>query len=156
MDVKKTSSPSIDGHLRRRAGMPKKTARARTAPPAGVQNGFAGLLSAVVAGVVLMVNTSVCAVVPLMVTDAVARPHVGGSTAPEGEVVIAQVIATAPVNPPYGVAVIVEVLPVVAPGITAILPLLVRAKLGTGGVVTLTITVVITVIAPDDPVTVIV
>jgi hypothetical protein len=136
--------------------MPKKIIRARTAPPAEGQKGLARLLSAVVGAVVLMVTTSVCAVVPLMVTEAVARLHVGRSAAPAGEELMAQLIATAPVNPPDGVTVIVELLPVVAPGITVMLPLLVRAKLGVGAAVTLTVTVVVCVIEPEVPVTVIV
>lgn len=151
METKNTSSPTIDSHLRRRAGMPKKNTRAKTAPPADDHNELAGLLSAVVAGVVFTVNTSVCAVVPLMATDGAARLHVGRSLAPEGELVMEQVIATAPVNPPAGVTVIREVLPVVAPGLKLILPPLVRAKLG--GAVTLTVTEVNCVNDPEMPVT---
>jgi hypothetical protein len=65
---------------------------------------------------------------------------------------MAQVIATAPVNPPDGVTVMVEVLPVVAPGLVKVmLPLLVRAMLGGG--VTVTVTVVVCVNAPEVPVT---
>ena len=131
--------------------MPNKNTRARTAPPVDGQNGLAGLLSEVVAGVVLTVNMSVCAVAPLTVTDGVARPHVGRSLAPAGELVIAQVIATAPVNPPDGVTVMVEVLPVVAPGLTVTLLLLVRAKLG--GKTTFTVTVVNCAKEPEMPVT---
>jgi hypothetical protein len=130
--------------------MPKKTTRARTALPVDGQNGLAGLLSDVVAGVVLTVNASVCAVAPLMVTDAAARLHVGKSTAAVGEAVMVQVIATAPVNPPDGVTVMVEVLPVVAPGLKVMLALLVRAKLG--GAATLTVTVVDCVNEPEMPV----
>ncbi len=156
MEARKTSIPSIDSHLRRRAGMPKNNTRASTAPPAEGQKGLfgsLGLLSAVAAPVVFTVNTSVCAVVPLTVTDADARLHVGRSAAPVGEELMVQLIATAPVNPPDGVTLIVEVLPVVAPGLTVILPLLVRAKLGTGAAVTLTVTVVVWAIEPEVPVT---
>jgi hypothetical protein len=64
---------------------------------------------------------------------------------------MAQVIATAPVNPPDGVTVMVEVLPVVAPGLTVMLLPLVRAKLG--GAATLTVTVVDCANEPEVPVT---
>jgi hypothetical protein len=131
--------------------MPKKITRASAAPPVDGQNELAGLLSAVVAGVVPKVKTSVCADVPLMVTEGVARLHVGRSLAPDGELVMAQVIATAPVNPPDGVTVMVEVLPVVAPGLTVMLLPLVRAKLG--GAATLTVTVVDCANEPEVPVT---
>ena len=60
------------------------------------------------------VSTSVCAAVLLIVTDGDARLHVAGLVAPDGPLT-AQVRPTAPVNPPEGVTVIVDVLPVVAP-----------------------------------------
>jgi hypothetical protein len=49
--------------------------------------------------------------------------HVTGLVAPLGEVVTAQLRSTAPVNPPAGVTLIVEVLPVVAPWVTTMFPL---------------------------------
>jgi hypothetical protein len=73
------------------------------------------------------VSVEVCAVVPLMVTEVGLRLHVGRLAAPEGEVVTAQVSVTAPVNEFAGVTVMVEV--VLAPGTTAMAPLLVRVKL---------------------------
>jgi acyl dehydratase len=72
-----------------------------------------------------MVKVEVCAAVPAMVTDVGERLQVAGSLAAVG--LIEQVRATAPVNPPEGVTVMVEVLPVVAPGLTVIGPLFVRA-----------------------------
>ena len=54
--------------------------------------------------------------------------HVTGLVAPVGPVT-AQLRLTFPVNPPDGVALIVEVLPV-APWITVMFPLLVSAKPG--------------------------
>ena len=144
IETKKTSRPSIDNQLRLRAGMPKKNTIARTAPPADGQKSFIGLLRAVVAAVVPIVSTSVCAVVPLIVTDAEAKLHVAGSVA--ALVVMVQVMATAPVNPPVGVTVIVEVLPLVAPGLTVMLPLFVSVKLGAA--VTVAVTVVVCVIVP--------
>ena len=77
---------------------------------------------------VVMVSVLVAAVVPEMVTGEVTKQV--GSTFPAGGFVSAQVRFTPPVNPFDGVAVIVEVLPVVAPGLTVIPPLLVSAKPG--------------------------
>lgn len=53
---------------------------------------------------------------------------VGGFVAPAGLVATAAVKATLPVNPPLGVTVMVEVLPLPAPRETAIEPLLLSAK----------------------------
>lgn len=77
-----------------------------------------GRTEAVVDGaVVLMVSVAVPAVAPVIFTGVVApKLKVGKSRAPEGLEVIAAVSATLPVNPPLGVTVMVEVLPVVAPG----------------------------------------
>jgi hypothetical protein len=70
-----------------------------------------------VGAVVYTVNVAVCAVAPLIVTEAGERLHVAGSLAAVG--VMAQLRLTMPVNPPVpGVTVIVEVFPVVAPGAT--------------------------------------
>jgi hypothetical protein len=83
----------------------------------------------VVAAVVDTVNVAVCAVVPLkFVNEAGERLHVAGSLAAVG--VMAQVSATVPVNPPDGVTLIVEVLPVVAPGLTVMAPLWPGRKTG--------------------------
>jgi hypothetical protein len=90
---------------------------ARAALPANGQNGFPAWFRAEVAAVVFTVSVVVCATAPVIV--AVARtPHVAGSLAATG--VIAQLRLTAPVNPPDGVNVMVEVFPVVAPGATVI------------------------------------
>jgi hypothetical protein len=66
--------------------------------------------------------------VPLIVTEVGDRMHVG-LVALERVVVTAQVSATVPVNEFDGVTVMVEVFPLVAPGLTEIVPLLVSAKL---------------------------
>jgi hypothetical protein len=66
--------------------------------------------------------------VPLIVTDVGDRLHVG-LVALERVVVTAQVRETAPVNEFDGVTVMVEVFPLVAPGLTEIVALLVSAKL---------------------------
>jgi hypothetical protein len=76
---------------------------------------------------VAAVSVAVCAVVLLIVTEAGERLHVVGLAAPEGEVVIAQVRVTAPVNEFAGVTVMVEA--PLAPGLTEMTPLLVRVKL---------------------------
>jgi hypothetical protein len=79
--------------------------------------------------VVAAVSVDVCAAVPLMVTEAGERLQVAGLVAPEGAVETAQVSATLPVNEFAGVTVIVAVLPVVAPGLKVMFPLLERVKL---------------------------
>src|ERR1039458_8417159 len=111
--------------------MPKKIRQASVAPPAayqGVPRSLGRTKAEVVAAVVATVSVEVCAVAPLMVTEAGERLHVAGSLAATG--LTAQVRATAPVSPFEGVTVIVELLPVVAPGTTVMLPLLVKAKPG--------------------------
>ena len=66
-----------------------------------------------------MVSVAVTADVPVMLTGLV-EPKLsgGGSWAPDGLDVIAAVSVTLPVKPPPGVTVIVEVFPLVAPGLT--------------------------------------
>jgi hypothetical protein len=111
----------------------------------------------VVDAVVLTIKVPVPAEAPVMLTgDELPKLNVGGSVAPLGLDVRAAVNVTLPVNPPLGVTVIVEVLPVVAPELTVMLPPLDRAKLGVGtNAVTVTLTTVVWVIEPDVPVTVI-
>lgn len=75
-----------------------------------------------------MLSVEVCAVAPVIVTEAGESAQVAGSLAAIG--LMAQVSATAPVKPPDGVTVIVEELAVVAPGLTVTLPLFESAKLG--------------------------
>ena len=106
--------------------------RASAAPPADGQKNFLVWLREVVAAVVEMVSVEVCAVVPEKpVSDAGDMLQVAGSLA--ALVVNAQVRLTVPVNPDCGVTVMVEVLPVVAPGVaieTAVPPMV---KVGGGG-----------------------
>jgi hypothetical protein len=78
---------------------------------------------------VVAVSVEVTAVVSLIVSEDEERLHVVGSAALEGVVVTAQVSATVPVNESVGVTVMVEVFPVVAPGLTVMLPLFVSVKL---------------------------
>jgi hypothetical protein len=89
--------------------------------------------------VVATVRVSVIAAAPVMVTEFDMKLHVAGLVAPVG-LATTQVRLTAPVNPFDGVAVIVDVLPVVAPAVMLMLPLLVRAKLGSDAVATATVT----------------
>jgi hypothetical protein len=83
----------------------------------------------VVVPVVVAVSVALCAVVPLIVTEVGERLQVAGLVAPEGVVVIAHESATVPVNEFDGVTVMVDVLPVAAPGAKLIFPLLLNAKL---------------------------
>jgi hypothetical protein len=78
--------------------------------------------------VVTIVSVPVAAVVPEMVTEDVTVQL--GAVIPPGGFASTQVRFTAPVNPFDGVAVIVDVLPVVAPGNTVTLPLFVSANPG--------------------------
>jgi hypothetical protein len=78
---------------------------------------------------VVAVSVEVSADVLLIVTEDEERLHVVGLVALEGVVVTEHVSATVPVNESVGVTVMVELFPVVAPGLTVMLPLLVRVKL---------------------------
>jgi hypothetical protein len=82
----------------------------------------------VVEDVVVAVSVDVSAVVPVMLTDVGERLHVG-LTGFETLVVTAQVSVTVPVNEFAGVTVMVDVLPLLAPAVTVILPPLLREKL---------------------------
>ena len=72
------------------------------------------------------VRVEVCAVVPVMETEAGERLQVTGLDAFDGELLTAQVRSTVPVNESDGVTVIVEV--PVEPALTVMLLLLVRLK----------------------------
>lgn len=111
--VRSISNPSVVRKARRRAGKPNSRTHATTALPAEGQNSFNGLLRAV-AAVVFTVSVTVCDAVPLIVTEAGWRLHAAGSLAAGGE--MAQNRLTCPVKPLNGAIVIVELLPVVAPG----------------------------------------
>jgi cell division ATPase FtsA len=86
-----------------------------------------------------MVRVEETAAVPVMVTALGERLQVGASTTLAGVVETAQERFTLPVRPPDGVAEIVDVpvLPVAAPRLMVILPLLLSVKVtGTGTVTT--------------------
>jgi hypothetical protein len=82
----------------------------------------------VVVGVVTAVTAAVSAVVPLIETEVGDRLHVTGLVGLERLVVTAQVRLTVPVNEFSGVTVICEVLPLVAPAVTVMLPPLASVK----------------------------
>lgn len=145
-NASRISMPSMARQPRRRAGMPNSSTQARV-PPAAYQGtgtppalGWSGWLSAaLVAAAVLIVSVEVCAVAPEMVTEVGERLHVAGLLAAVG--LTAQLKLTAPLNPFDPVVLIVAVLPVVAPGLTVMFLLLLRAKLGfTTTAVTVTVT----------------
>src|ERR1700722_19194568 len=126
--------------LRRTAPMPNSSKHANaTAPCRHCALGVCGVASeALLAAVVEIVRVAVWLLVSEIETgDVVPKFKVGGSTAPTGELVSTAVSATLPVNPPVGVTVILEVLPVMAPGgRVTFTPLTVMA--GTAGAVTIT------------------
>lgn len=101
--------------------MPKRRRQARAAPPA--YQGERGLTwfievqDGVVEAVVAIVKVAVPALLLVMLMGLVdPKLNVGGSMAPAGLVASTAVMVTLPVKPPAGVSVMVEVLPVVAPG----------------------------------------
>jgi hypothetical protein len=111
--------PSLVSKRLRLGGIPNNSTPARIVEPA-VYQGIPLYITLValqppVAAVVFTVNVTVCAVSPLIVTEA-GTLHVAGS---EGAFELnAQLKLTVPVNPPVGVTVIVELFPVVVPGVT--------------------------------------
>ena len=90
--------------------------------------------------VVATVSIEVTAAVPVMAAGIGERLHVGESTTLAGAEEIAQERFTLPVKPPDGVAKMVEVpvLPVAAPRLTVMLPLLLSVKVTGTGTVTVT------------------
>ena len=115
--------------------MPKSRIQARAAPPAAYQGTplrLGRLSAALVAAVVKIVSAAVPAEVPVMLTGLVEpKLKVGGYWAPVGLEVTAAVSTTLPVKPPTGVTVMVEVFPVVAPGVTVTaVPLTVKPGVG--------------------------
>ena len=132
--------PSNPCQPRRRPGTEKQNTSqgsARRGVPRRVHRVSGWAKAALVAAVVTTVSVDVWAVAPLIVSEAGETLHVAGSLAAAG--LTAQVKATAPLNPPDPVTLMVEVLPVLAPGLTVMLPLLLRAKSG-GTAFTVTVT----------------
>jgi hypothetical protein len=149
-ETRTISIPIIVSQLRRRLGTKKKST-ARTAPPVDGQNSLSGWLNAV-AAVVLTVKVTVCADAPVTLTDVGVREQLAAAFDAVG--VMAQERLTVPVNPPDGVTEIVDVLPVVAPLVTVMLPLLLRAKVPVGAAFTVTLTTDVCVFVPLTPLTV--
>ena len=121
--------------------MPMSRTQAKTAPPPVYQRvpDRSGHVSALEpAAVVETVSVAVPPVAPVMLTGLVEpKLRVGMSWAPLGLEVTAAVKATLPVNPPNGVIVTVDELPVGAPGLTATaVPLMVKP--GAAAAVTVT------------------
>ena len=152
-DTSRTSMPRNVCQPRRRAGTPKNSTQANVAPAAAYQGTppvFGWTKAALVGAVVTTVSVEVWAVAPLIVTEAGETLHVAASLAAAG--LTAQVKVTAPANPPDPVTLIVDPLPVVAPGLTVMLPLLLRAKPGgTAFTVTVTALEVLPLKLPSPP-----
>ena len=111
----------IFSQLRRRAGMPKSSrhASAEPAPYQGVPRRMGASEALLDAAVVVMVRVAVPAALPEMLTGLVdPKLNVGRYCAPAGLEVTAAVNNTLPVKPLAGVIVIVDVFPLVAPGVT--------------------------------------
>jgi hypothetical protein len=94
----------------------------------------------VVVAVLLAVRVAVTALEPVMFSEA-GMLQLTGLVGLLGVLVTAQLSVTAPVNPFDVVMLIVEVLPVVAPWVTEMLPLLLSAKFEPAVTVTFTVVV---------------
>ena len=118
--------------------MPKSSTQARAALPAAYQGTpFCRRLAEgqpLLAAVVEMVSVDVCALAPVIATEAGERLHVAGLLAAVGE--MAQLRLTVPVKPPAGFTLSVSVFPVVAPGVTFIVVIPKIPKPGAGVTVT--------------------
>ena len=80
---------------------------------------FAAVQGGVVEAVVAIVSVAVPVLLLVMLTGLVdPKLRVGGSMVPAGLEASTAVMVTLPVKPPAGVSVMVEALPVVAPGVT--------------------------------------
>lgn len=102
--------------LRLRLSEMKIKRAANVASAVNERNSF-GEASDALEAEVRIVRVAVTGVVPVTITVGVEpKLKVGGSTAPAGLEVSAATKLTVPVNPPAGVTVIVNVLPVVPPG----------------------------------------
>src|ERR1700733_12832687 len=131
--VSATRSISIASTVRQRrrgAGMPKSRRHAEAATPAAYQGtpGSSGWTSTELVGAVVeIVRVDAPAEAPVMPTLVGLKVGIGTTVVPGGVVEKTAVSATLPVKPPIGVTVIVVV--PLAPALTLMLPLSVRAKL---------------------------
>jgi len=101
-----------------------------------------------VMAVLFTVSVAVTAVAPV-IAGGVVTEQVGVSVAFAGVPVTAQASETAPVKPPLGVTVMVDVAGV--PGVTFVMATPLSAKLGTVGTVTTTGMLVLAVRLPEVP-----
>ena len=136
--------------------MPNSNTQESTAPPPSNHGNLLGLALAPeqldVGAVVLMVRVAVPAVLPAMLTGLVEpKLSVGMSIAPVGLEVTAAVSTTLPVNPPLGVTVMVEVLPVATPGPEMTTPDPVIVKPGGCTAVTVTISLLVPEMKLESP-----
>ncbi len=114
--------PSVASQLRRFDRIPKSSTKARAALPAAYRRipfGWGRARALFVGAVVVTVSVAVTADAPLIITGVVdPKLSVGGYCAPLGLPVTEAESETLPVKPPFGVIVMVDVLPVTAPGAT--------------------------------------
>jgi hypothetical protein len=116
--------PSMAFQHRLRPGILNSRTPAKIAPPAGAQGNSEGVGAAEVqdpevGATVEMERVAVPELVSAVATGLVdPKLNAGGSIAPDGLEARAAVSETLPLNPPAGVTVMVEVLPVVAPAVT--------------------------------------
>ncbi len=148
------ASDETSARKRRRlaAGMSSRKAKARIGAPAlSAMRLNLRSSAALVAAVEFMVSVAVCAALLVMLTEDEESEQVTGSTAEAGAVVTEHARLTAPVKPPDGVAVMVAVFPLAAPGAMVSGPLLESAKAPAPAPpppVTVTVDVVEAVMAP--------
>jgi hypothetical protein len=89
--------PNIDRQLRRRAGIPRNTRKAKTAPPAPIHPLSEGLTWSIAAvDVVAMVSVAVPLAVPFVTVTVEPAVQVGGSLALAGPEVAVQVSVMTP------------------------------------------------------------
>jgi len=132
METTRTSSPNIAIQLRCRRGTQKSNINASAVPPVVGLKSFCIRFSALDDAVVFTVSVEVWVVVPLRGTEVGLRLQVGGSLAPVGDEVMAQVRLTVPLNPFVPTTLMVAAFPVVAPGVRVmeLVPPLPAVKLG--------------------------
>lgn len=131
---RKMSRPNVIRHPFLRIGIQKSVISASETPVATCPSVIRLRICKAegLAGVVAMVMVAITAFGPVTLAGLVdPKLKVGGSMAPPGAEVIEADSFTDPVNPPAGVTVMTEVLPVVAPAVSeAVVPLIL--KLGGG------------------------
>jgi hypothetical protein len=113
--------------------MVKSSSPATAIVPPTVRNLFSGRSRALVVAAVVFTVSVLVAADDEVTSTVLAIEHVGTFVAPVGLVVTLHAMLTLPVNPPAGVTEIVDVFPVVAPGVAMVIgPLLLRAMPSAG------------------------